>query len=182
MEDREAKGYLTGYKYEGGYRVWALRIGVKEVRDVTFYEGTVLVLPGNGSTAEVQRDRVQVVHLPNKTPGPTTPAPAHTHHRTQKMLARTTTGAQAVVPPAQTKRAEGLAVPARPTAQTNPRQCLLTRSLTPSMSSVLRLHNNDQRISYNNDWKIIPNSGVGQNESFTYTSTLGADLFFLFRG
>ena len=65
------------YKYEGGYRVWILRVGIREVRDVTIYEGSVPVLPDHdhGSTTEVQRDRVQVVHPPNTTPGPTTPAP-----------------------------------------------------------------------------------------------------------
>ena len=49
LEDRGAMGYLMGYKYEGGYRVWIPRIGVKEVRDVTFYEGTVPVLRNHGS-------------------------------------------------------------------------------------------------------------------------------------
>ena len=39
-----------------------------------------------------------------------------------------------------------------------------------------RFNNTDQRISYNPDWKLISNS------TFSYTSTLGADLFFLFRG
>ena len=50
------------------------------------------------------------------------------------------------------------------------------------MAQVLRLHNTDQRITYINDWKIIPNSGVGQNGTLTYADTLGAYLFFLFRG
>ena len=53
-------GYLTGYKYEGGYRVWIPRIGVKEVRDVTFYEGTMPVLPD--PPLRSKRDRVQVEH------------------------------------------------------------------------------------------------------------------------
>jgi hypothetical protein len=63
LEDRGAMG-------EGGYRVWIPRIGVKEMRDVTFYEGTAPVLPDHGSTDEVQRNRVQVVEPPKTTPGP----------------------------------------------------------------------------------------------------------------
>jgi len=74
LEDRGAMGYLMGYKYEGGYRVWIPRIGVREVRDVTFYEGTAPILPDHGSTTEVRRDRVQVGLLPQTAP-PATPAP-----------------------------------------------------------------------------------------------------------
>ena len=50
------------------------------------------------------------------------------------------------------------------------------------MASVLRLHSDDQRISLSPDWKIEDNSGVGKNETYAYAYTLGADLFFLFRG
>ena len=50
------------------------------------------------------------------------------------------------------------------------------------MASVLRLHSDDQRISLSPDWKIDDNSGVGKNETYSYAYTLGADLFFLFRG
>ena len=53
LEDRGAMGYLMGYKYEGAYCVWIPRIGVKEVRDATFFEGTAPVLPDHGSIAEV---------------------------------------------------------------------------------------------------------------------------------
>ena len=63
LEDRGVMGYLLGYKYEGGYRVWIPRIGVREVRDVVFYEGTAPTLPDLGSTTEVPG------------PGPVTPAP-----------------------------------------------------------------------------------------------------------
>ena len=52
-------GYPMGDKYEGAYRVWIPRIGVKEVRDVTFFEGTAPVLPDHGSIAEVQRGWIQ---------------------------------------------------------------------------------------------------------------------------
>ena len=50
-------GYLMGTNY----RVWVPRIGVKEVRDVTFFEGTAPVLPDHGSIAEVQRGWIQDV-------------------------------------------------------------------------------------------------------------------------
>ena len=50
------------------------------------------------------------------------------------------------------------------------------------MAEVLRLNTADQRIGYSGYWTTIPNPGVGQNEAYTYTVTLGANLFFLFRG
>jgi len=45
LDDRAVMGYLLGYKYEGGYRVWIPNQGVKEARDVTFYEDAAPVLP-----------------------------------------------------------------------------------------------------------------------------------------
>jgi hypothetical protein len=51
LEDRGAMGYLMGYKYEGSYRMWIPRIGVKEVRDITFYDGTA---PVHGSIDEAE--------------------------------------------------------------------------------------------------------------------------------
>ena len=56
-DDRGALGYLLGL--QGGYRVWIPRIGVRECRDVTFYEGTAPVLPDDGSVMGVQQERVQ---------------------------------------------------------------------------------------------------------------------------
>ena len=56
---------------------------MREVGDVTFYEGTVPVLPDHGSTAEVQHDGVQVVHQPQTTPGPMTPASTPAPHDTE---------------------------------------------------------------------------------------------------
>ena len=50
------------------------------------------------------------------------------------------------------------------------------------MASVLRLDNTDQRITYSYAWNIIPNSGVGQNGSYTLSSTNLSQFFFLFRG
>ena len=50
------------------------------------------------------------------------------------------------------------------------------------MDQVLRFNNTDQRIIYDDEWKVIPNSGAGQNGTHSYTSTRGATLFFLFRG
>ena len=50
------------------------------------------------------------------------------------------------------------------------------------MASVLRLGNTDQRITYSDDWTMVPNTGVGQNGTYSIASTVDADLFFLFRG
>ena len=63
LEDHGATGYQMGHKYDGGYHVWIPCIGVKEVRDITFYEGTAPVLPNHGSAIEVQHNRVQVAPL-----------------------------------------------------------------------------------------------------------------------
>ena len=69
-------GYLLGYEYEGGYRVWIPRIGVRECRDVTIYEGTASVQPDDGSTMEV--GRVQALNPLRPSPGPpTTQATSH---------------------------------------------------------------------------------------------------------
>ena len=81
LEDHGATSYLMGYKYDSGYRVWNPRIGVREVRDVTFYKGTVPVLPNHGSTTEVHRKR----HLNPRQQH------LHLHHTTQKISTRTMT-------------------------------------------------------------------------------------------
>ena len=67
LEDRGAMGYPMGYKYEGAYRVWIPRISLKEVRDVTFFEGTAPVLLDHGSIAEVQRDWIKIGYPENNT-------------------------------------------------------------------------------------------------------------------
>ena len=45
-------GYLVGYKFEGGYRVWIPKMSLKEARDVVFYEDSVPVQPEGGATVE----------------------------------------------------------------------------------------------------------------------------------
>jgi hypothetical protein len=35
-------GYLLGFKYEGAYRVWIRKIGIRETRDITFDEDALL--------------------------------------------------------------------------------------------------------------------------------------------
>src|SRR5258708_3021480 len=45
LDDRAAMGYTLRYKYNGAYWVWILKMGVKEIRDVTFYKGEALILP-----------------------------------------------------------------------------------------------------------------------------------------
>jgi len=37
LEDRAAVGYLLGYKYDGGSRVWVPKMGVRKTRDVVSY-------------------------------------------------------------------------------------------------------------------------------------------------
>ena len=105
LEDCRAMGYLMGYKYDSGYHVWIPRIGVREVRDVTFYKGTVPVLPDHGSTAKVQHAKVQVVPPPGTTPGPMTPTPMPTSHNTEDANKDNDegNGAPAAVLPAQEK-------------------------------------------------------------------------------
>ena len=50
------------------------------------------------------------------------------------------------------------------------------------MDRVLRFNSTDQRINYDPDWVIIPNSGVGQNGTYFLASRSGLAFFFLFRG
>ena len=50
------------------------------------------------------------------------------------------------------------------------------------MERVLRLDNTDERISYSPGWKLMPNSGVGQNGSYSLTSNSGSSISLLFRG
>jgi len=38
LDDWAAMGYLLRYKYDGAYRVWVPKLGIRESRDVTFYE------------------------------------------------------------------------------------------------------------------------------------------------
>jgi hypothetical protein len=64
---------MVEHKYDGGYRVWIPRIGVRESRDVTFFEGSTPVLLDHGSAIEIQCERVQVVQTPKATLGPPTP-------------------------------------------------------------------------------------------------------------
>jgi hypothetical protein len=82
LEDRAVMGYLLGYKYDGGYRVWIPKMGVRESRDITFYEGMAPMVPDHGSAVEVRREEVQGAGAPRLTPPnllpvpTTTPAPA----------------------------------------------------------------------------------------------------------
>ena len=50
------------------------------------------------------------------------------------------------------------------------------------MAQFLRFDNTDQHIIYNDGWSVIPNPGAGQIGSYSLTSTINAQLFFLFRG
>ena len=44
---------------------------MKGIKDITFFEGTVPVVPDHGSVTEIQHGWVQVVDLLRTTPGPT---------------------------------------------------------------------------------------------------------------
>ena len=50
------------------------------------------------------------------------------------------------------------------------------------MEQVLRVNNSDQHITYDSGWKIISNSGVGQNETYSLATAPAAQFFLLFRG
>jgi len=45
-------GYLLGYTYDGAYRIWIPRIGMRESRDVVFYEGMASALPDDRAADE----------------------------------------------------------------------------------------------------------------------------------
>ena len=47
-------GYLLGYMYEQGYRVWIPKLGVREARDVTFYEDTAPIAPGTDAIDHIE--------------------------------------------------------------------------------------------------------------------------------
>ena len=49
LEDCGAMGYLKGFKYKVDYHGCIPCIGVKEIRDVTFFEGQHLGCPCQGS-------------------------------------------------------------------------------------------------------------------------------------
>jgi len=50
LDDQAMMGYLLGYKYKGGYRVWIPKLGVQETRDVVFYEGEAPMMPVDSGT------------------------------------------------------------------------------------------------------------------------------------
>ena len=50
------------------------------------------------------------------------------------------------------------------------------------MERVLRLNHTDERITYFPDWETIPNSGLGEDGSYSLATFIGAEFFFLFRG
>ena len=68
IDDRGAVSYLMGYQDEYAFCIWIPRSGVKEVRDVTFFEGTAPALPNHGLIKEVQPIRVQVADPPKSPP------------------------------------------------------------------------------------------------------------------
>ena len=48
------------------------------------------------------------------------------------------------------------------------------------MEQVLRVNNTDQDITYDSGWKIISNSGVGQNETYSLATAPAANFFSCF--
>jgi hypothetical protein len=55
LDDCAAMGYLLGYKYDGAYHVWIPKLGIRESRNITFYDNTTPTLPEHGSITEVQQ-------------------------------------------------------------------------------------------------------------------------------
>ena len=54
LEDHRAMGYLKGFKYKVNYHGCIPHIGVKEIRDVTFFKGQCPGCPCQGSIWLVQ--------------------------------------------------------------------------------------------------------------------------------
>ena len=79
-------GFLMGYKDEGSHRVWVLRIG-----DLLRRDCAGVTRPWVHRRGRMRRDRVQVVHPPKTTPGPTTPAPTPAPIPAPQEAVRTTT-------------------------------------------------------------------------------------------
>jgi hypothetical protein len=50
------RGAMVEHTYEGGYRVWIPRIGVRKSRDVNFFEGSAPVLLDHGSARDPMRE------------------------------------------------------------------------------------------------------------------------------
>jgi hypothetical protein len=76
LDHRAVMGYLIGYKYEsGGYRVWIPKKGVREARDVVFYnDEDAPVLPEDGAAVEMRH--AQPANLPPTTTWPTVAGPS----------------------------------------------------------------------------------------------------------
>lgn len=50
------------------------------------------------------------------------------------------------------------------------------------MDQIFRINNTDQRITYDTNWKIIPDSEEGQDTYYSLATTPAAQFFFPFRG
>jgi hypothetical protein len=86
LDDCAAMGYLLGYKYDGAYCVWIPKLGIRESRNVTFYNNTTPTPPEHGSITEVQ----QIQHMCTlKAPTITPVTPRSTCVRLHLMPMRT---------------------------------------------------------------------------------------------
>ena len=75
LDARGAMGYLLGYKYDGAYRVWIPKKGVRESRDIVFYEDGAPILPDDGEVVEDNRVSLLPKATPILPPTTTTVAP-----------------------------------------------------------------------------------------------------------
>ena len=57
-----------------------------------------------------------------------------------------------------------------------------TFSVLQYMAQILRFNSTDERITYDNNWKIISDPGERQNETYSLATTPTAQFYFLFRG
>ena len=77
LDNRAVMGYLLGYKYEGAYRVWIPNQGVKEARDVTFYENAAPILPEHDASDHVESSDISSLApsgpIQQPTPTPSLP-------------------------------------------------------------------------------------------------------------
>ena len=155
----------VGHRYEGGYHVWIvyvqLRIMVYVRLRTTGVESDVICClweDRKTNPSAVLPVVIPIVRLRNDGLCPSTPMsvslPKTVHHH------------------------KSHTIPVNVFSHVPFLLCLL-RHYT-GIGSLFQQYNTDQCITYNNDWKIISNSGVGQNGSYSYAFTHHAKFFFLF--
>ena len=76
FDNRAVMGYLLGYKYEKGYRVWIPKVGVREAWDVTFYEDTAPIAPEDDAIDHIESRDVISWPTYDRPPSPPSSEPS----------------------------------------------------------------------------------------------------------